>query len=85
MKLVTTGLSFGAGEQVAGGGTARYIVTPYWPIGTLLGCKQNAPELNIPVNDSGKAACKGPTQQQPSWRTEVRGIPRAIASSARTG
>jgi hypothetical protein len=26
------------------------------------GRKQNAPEVNIPVNDSGKAAFKGPTQ-----------------------
>jgi LemA protein len=28
--------------------------------------------LNIQVNDSGKAARKGPTQQQPSWRTGKR-------------
>jgi hypothetical protein len=54
----------------------------YWRIGTLLGRKQNAPEVNIPVNDSGKAAFKGPMQQQPPWRTEVRGIPRAIAPYA---
>ena len=47
--------------------------------------KQNAPEVNIRVNESGKGARKGPTQQQPSWRTDVRGIPRAIYSYARTG
>jgi hypothetical protein len=84
-KPLTIGVSFEAGEQVAQGGIAWHIVTPYRRIGTLLGRKQNAPEMNIPVNDSGAPAFKGPTQQQPSWRTDVRGIRRAIASYARTG
>jgi hypothetical protein len=55
-------MSFAAGEKVALGGIAWYIETLYWRIGTLLGRKQNAPEVNIPVNDSGKAAFKGPPQ-----------------------
>jgi hypothetical protein len=85
MKPLTIGVSFDTGEKVALGGIARHIVAPYWRLGTLLGRKQNAPEVNIPVKDSGKAAFKCPPRQQPSWRTEARGIPRAIASYARTG
>ncbi|MDQ6869828.1 MAG: hypothetical protein M3178_16275 [Pseudomonadota bacterium] len=85
MKPLTIGVSFDAGEQVALGGIAWHIVTPYWQIGTLLGRKQSAPEVNIPVTDSGIAAFKGPTQQRPSWRADVRGSLRAIASYARTG
>jgi hypothetical protein len=85
MKPLVVGVSFDVGEKVRPGGIARHIVTPYWRLGTLLGRQQNAPEVIIPVKDSGKAAFKCPAQQQPSWRTEVRGIPRAIASHARTG
>jgi hypothetical protein len=62
-----------------------HIVTLHWRIDTLLGRKQNAPEVNIPVNDGGKAAFKGRTRRQPSWRMQVLCIPRAIASHARTG
>jgi hypothetical protein len=39
----------------------------------------------VPVNDSGACAFKGPTQQQPSWPPEARGIPRAFAKYAQTG
>ncbi|HEX3497175.1 MAG TPA: hypothetical protein VHT02_08390 [Methylocella sp.] len=49
------------------------------------GRKQNASESNIQVDDSGKTARKRPTQQQPIWRTEMRGGPRAFAKCARTG
>jgi hypothetical protein len=58
MKPLTIGVSFDVGEKVALGGIARHMVTPYCRIGTFLGRKQNAPEVNIPVKDGGKAAFK---------------------------
>jgi hypothetical protein len=44
-------------------------------------------EQSVPiilVTDNGKAEFKDATQRQPSRRTEVRGVPRAIASDAQT-